>query len=167
MKKNLLSIAALGCAVLALIGSIVACVSTQKLRSEWNAAQRSAQTSAVAPEVSCTLLIRDWSLSGNILDISSLYVDVQLPENVTCQESYLAIYRMDELLDRNALELTAGEAANVWTLDGSYTGIVLPELAQDDELSLWLELTFADGTSVQQCGAQWYLENGQLLLVAG
>lgn len=171
MKKNLLSIIALACAVLALACSVFACVTTQKLRSELNALQNASVAAPQSPsdsaEAYCTFLVRDWTVSGNTLDISSLYVDVQLPENVTCREAQLAIYQLDELLDRKVLELTAGEAEGVWTLDGSYTGVTLPELVEDDELSLWLELSLSDGTSIQHCGAQWYLENGQLMLVAG
>lgn len=166
MKKNLLSIIALVCAVLALACSIFACVTALELKYQ-TISVTTVQHATDPVQPVCTLLVRDWSVSDNTLNISSLYIDVQLPENVTCQEARLAVYNLDELLDRKELVLTAGEADGVWNLDGSYTDIALPDLSEDDELSLWLELTLSNGTAVQHCGAQWYPENGQLLLVAG
>ena len=43
----------------------------------------------------------------------------------------------------------------------------LPELTEENQLDLVVEITFSDGQSLRSPSAGWYVENGQLLLVAG
>lgn len=167
MKNNLLSTLALVCSVLALIISIVTCIFVLDSSSAVPSQAPDVTSTFEADETYTSLLVPDWSVSENTLNISSFHVDLHMPEGISCQTAELVVYQRDEILDRMKLELLPGEASGVLTLDSAYTGISLPELAADDEFSLWLEVSLSDGSSIQHCGAQWYMEDGQLLLVAG
>lgn len=171
MKKNILSITALACAVLALAFSIFAVVSVQhqskKTEQLLAASGQTATIQLPGSGADCSLLISDWAVDGDTLTISDLRASVWLSDSVTCREARLVLYRLDEELDRRTLTLIPGEADGVLVHNGPAPDLTLPELTQGDELSLWLELDLSDGTAEHTCGAQWYLDNGQLLLVAG
>lgn len=121
----------------------------------------------------CNLLVGDWELDADTLKLTSLHLEVQLPQlspagaEVTCREARLALYLDGSEADRKILELVPGEATNALTLEGPAPQFPLPELADGDQLALWLEIDLSDGRTERVCGAEWYLENGELLLVAG
>lgn len=121
----------------------------------------------------CNLMVADWELEKDNLRITTAHLEVQLPQlspvdnAITCQEARLVLYHGGSEAASRILTLVPGEGTNALTMDDSTPEFYLPELNDGDELSLWLEVALSDGRSERICGAEWYLENGELMLVAG
>lgn len=121
----------------------------------------------------CNLMVSGWELDADTLRITTAHLEVQLPQlspagtAVTCREARLVLLHGGSEADSQTLTLVPGEGTNALTMDGSMPEFSLPELAGGDELALWLEIELSDGRTEQVCGAEWYLENGELMLVAG
>ena len=121
----------------------------------------------------CNLLVGDWAVEDDALNITTLHLEVQLPQlspnggAVTCQEARLILSCGGTETERQLLTLVPGEGTNALTLEDASARFTLPELTEGDELALWLEIDLSDGRTEQVCGAEWYLEGGELLLVAG
>lgn len=121
----------------------------------------------------CNLLVGGWEADGDALNITTLHLELQLPQlspdgaAVACQEARLVLYHGDAEADGQLLTLVPGEGTNALTLEEALPPFTLPELADGDQLALWLEVTLSDGRTERVCGAEWYQENGELLLVAG
>lgn len=121
----------------------------------------------------CNLMVGDWELEEDTLRITTVHLEVQLPQlspagaAVTCREARLVLYHRGSEADGRNLTLVPGEGTNALTMDDSIPEFSLPELESGDELALWLEIELSDGRTERVCGAEWYLENGELMLVAG
>lgn len=166
MKKNILSILTLICAVVALIVSLCALASVRKLNAKLEETP-SASIQLPSGSAYCDLFVGNWRVDGSTLKLDEVRVDVQLPNNTTCLDAQLVLYCRDEVLENHSVSLAPGEAGGSLFLADPVSDFSLPALQEDDELALWLELTLSDGTTAQACGAQWYQEDGTLLLVAG
>ncbi|MBQ7801882.1 MAG: hypothetical protein IJ375_06135 [Oscillospiraceae bacterium] len=118
----------------------------------------------------CNLLVDSWKFESGTLTITGGYAQVQLPQigdgaqNAPEAELLLVLNGAD--LGRCELELAAGEGTGGYEAELTGASFEVPELGEGDLLELWLNAGIGGGTQ-SVCGAEWYLEEGQLLLMAG
>lgn len=119
------------------------------------------------------LILDKWDSENNSLNISAGFVQVQTPrlssdgKEVTPAKAELVFHLNGDALDRKALELPAGEAAGSYELALENISFPMPEMQDDYQLDLWLEVTLSNGRTVSVCGGSWYYNSGELLLVVG
>lgn len=117
----------------------------------------------------CNLLVGDWTLKNGSLFISG-YAQAQLPQigsDPVAPAAALCLLHNGEPLQRCDIALLPGEGSGSFEGElNSFDFDPLPVLQEDDTLELWLEVSIGTQT-MSVCGAEWHLENGELMLVAG
>lgn len=180
MKKNTLTILAL---VIALCALILSCVSVARLNArietlETYTASLIAQVQQLAGRnesffstsddaVSTTLVVESWTGTPDNLTITDGYVQVLLPQVAApAPDSILVLKRNGEPIATQALALTADPTGAAFDAELRGVSFDLPALAGDDLLELCLDV-IVSGETYSFAAAEWYLENGQLLMSAG
>lgn len=120
----------------------------------------------------CNMMVDSWLDDGSAVTLTSAYIQVQLPRlstegTLTAEKARLVLYCNSKEVSRTDITLQAGEAAGSYELELSDQAIPLPELAEDDYLDLWLEITLSDGRTLSTAGASWYNGPDGLFLVVG
>ena len=120
----------------------------------------------------CNMMVDSWLDDGSAVTLASAYVQVQLPRlsaqgALTAEKAQLVLYRNSQEVSRTDITLQPGEAAGSYELELSGQTIPLPELAEDDYLDLWLEVTLSDGRTLSTAGASWFSGPDGLFLVVG
>lgn len=119
------------------------------------------------------LIMDTWNSENNTLTVESGFVQVQTPRlsadgsEVTPSKAELVFHLNGETLESKALELPAGEAAGSYELALENVSFAMPEMKDDYQLDLWLEVTLSNGRNVSVCGGSWYYNSGELLMVVG
>lgn len=105
------------------------------------------------------------------LILDNAFVQVQLPQTfpngLTIRRAELVLILDGNELYQQDITLEAGEGEGGYEAALANISLPLPELTEDDQLELLLEVTLSDGQSLRSPSAGWYRENGQLLLIAG
>ena len=180
-NKNVLSSAALVCAVLALAASVFACCYAAGLSDRYEAQlealneqclllQAQLETSPPSQsDVYANLMITDWSAQDGTLTITTAFAQLLLPGEEAAAPSQARLVLKLSGAEQAAHEITLlpGEAAESFEADLTDISFQIPELSAEDTLELWLEATLSDGSITDTCGAGWFMENGRLMLVAG
>ena len=112
----------------------------------------------------CALFLDSWNLKNNVLTAEGLAQAVF--DEHTDFTAKIEIWKNDEVLSSQDISLTTGGADPVYEAAVS-VAFEIPELAPEEELELWLMVAPETGTPMFACGAGWYLENGQMMIVAG
>ena len=120
----------------------------------------------------CAMMVEDFTLEDNTLTVTAGYAQVQLPKightggPVTAGNSQLVLKVDGEEVSRTALALTAENETN---LIGEILGLsfVIPEMQDDQQLELWMEVALSDGQTLFTTGGCWYYFGSELLLVVG
>lgn len=115
------------------------------------------------------LAVTDWVEADGVLTILSGYAQIQLPRltDAVIAASDLVLTINGEELDRQSLVFSP--AAD----EGSYENLLedlpfsLPELEEDSQLDLTLEVTLTDGQHLTATGGSWYYMDSELLLAVG
>ncbi len=119
------------------------------------------------------LVVESWHDAGGKLTISSGYAQVQMPRlasgggEITYTSADLVLRRNGQELGRHSLDLPAGEGR------GSYEAVLtdvafdMPDMAEADQLELWLEVTLSTGAEVLASGGSWSYFDGELVLAVG
>lgn len=119
-----------------------------------------------------SLVIQDWTAEENLC-LKACYAQVCLPTllpgdtQVECQEIRLTLRLGDAVLEKQTLTPEAGEAPNVLEMAAEEITFRLPELADGDNLEIWLEARLTDGRVLESCGGSWYISDGRMQMVAG
>ena len=188
MQKKVFTISLLLCVILAaaLLLSVVSLVSArseiaalteqvhaleeqnQQLRTQMVAAEPPIQTDITATDLTsyyCTLTVDSWSIEGNTLTVSALAY-ANLP-GCTKANAQLELWLGSTVLQGSSVTLDIGEADGVFEAEITNASFTIPEISSDEELHLWLTVEPMNNQPVFVCGASWYTENGQLMLIAG
>ena len=112
----------------------------------------------------CTLYVDNWSVSGDVLNIDA-YAQAFLTSPMSFT-SKIEIWKDDTVLISRSIVLEPGESSSVYEAAASVQ-FDLPQLAEGEEIELWLMVAPTAGTPLFSCAAGWYLDNGQLMLIAG
>lgn len=118
------------------------------------------------------MVVEDWEVSGNRLNIKSAHIQAQLPRltynnaEVNVSGADLVLKRNDQEVERKSAALTAGEGVGSFeaTVSESFT---IPDMEEDGQLDLWLEISLSTGDTVSVSGGSWYSSDGQLQLAVG
>lgn len=121
----------------------------------------------------CSLFLGDWSAQDGKLTIGYGYAQAQLPRlaesgtNVGFRGARLVLKLNGMEIDSQNLSLTEGEG------EGSYEEALydlsfpIPQLGDDDQLDLMLEVTLTTDGVISTNGGSWFLSDGTLNLVVG
>ena len=119
----------------------------------------------------CNMFVEDWSQDGRQLVLTTAYVQVQLPRiggrSVEYKSSDLVLRMGDEELQRVALTIPKGETEGSFEQMLSDIRLNMPEIKDDQQLDLWLEVSLTDGQVLTYNGCSWYLSGGELVLAVG
>lgn len=195
MKKNTLTITLILCAVLAAallltgislvkakaevkdaqaqIQSLTAQVQALEQRNQSLQARPATATSPVQTEITpinpedfyCTLVIDNWTVQNGILAVDA-FAQAYLDENIKFS-AQIELWRGDTVLETQEVLLDIGEAEGMFEADIVGAAFTLPEITAGEELQLWLMVKPSGNDALFCCGAGWYLEDGQLLLITG
>lgn len=128
---------------------------------------------ATALESFCTITLNETKAEGDTLTISDGYFQVQLPlvtrtgEPVSIASVKLTLVSGDTEIASQALE-TPAEISDLFC-QGKLSGISfsIPELEEDQQLVLSLEVALSDGQVLTTTGGNWHYAGGELLGVVG
>ena len=128
---------------------------------------------ATALETYCTMTLNETKAEGDTLAITDGYFQVQLPlvtrtgEPVGFTSVDLILKSGETEIARQSLEHPA-EIGDLFC-QGKLTGISfsIPEMEDDQQLELALEITLSDGQVLTATGGNWHYAGGELLGVVG
>ena len=118
-----------------------------------------------------SLVVESFHSEDVLLILDSAYVQVQLPQTsangLTIRRAELVLIHHENELYQQDITLEPGEGEGGYEAALRNITLPLPELTADEHLELLLEITLSDGQSFRSPSAGWYVENDQLLLIAG
>lgn len=120
----------------------------------------------------CNLMLETSEFKDGKLTLSGGYAQVQLPR-ITAGEA--AAYKSAELVltfeekevSRQSLTLAEGEGAMQYEADLTGISFDIPDMADDQQLDLRLDVALSDGQVLTTPGASWFYLDGDLLLAVG
>ena len=119
----------------------------------------------------CNLFVEDWIQADGKLTLLTGYAQVQLPRiggrTVDYQSSDLVLRLGDAELQRVALDLPQGEAEGSYEMILQNVDFDMPEIEEEQQLDLWLEVTLDNGKSLTYNGCSWFYADGNLILAVG
>ena len=120
----------------------------------------------------CTLMINGWESDMAKLKLTDAHLQVNLPLLATdggakIQSTALVMRLGIEEVNRKELTMKEGEGEGSFELTLQNFNLTLPEMQENDQVDLWLEVTLSDGQILLSATSSWYLAEGKLTLVAG
>ena len=120
----------------------------------------------------CTLMVNGWESDEGTLTLTDAHVQVNLPQLSTDGGAQIVsaalVMRLGTTeVSRRTLTLAEGEGEGSYELTVQNFGIALPEMQENDQVDLWLEVTLSDGQMLLSASSGWYLGSDGLYLVAG
>lgn len=191
MRKstNLITILTLICSVCSLILSLMAFIRADNTATVMDLQNQNIQLQSqidklttrlgTATEVSvytiadayCNLLVEEFHEEGVSLILDKAYVQLQLPQAsrdcLTVRRAELILMEDGDEIYQLDFELLEGEGEGGYEAVLEKVSLPLPELKEDNQLDLVVEITLSDGQSLRSPSAGWYIHEGELLLVAG
>ena len=105
------------------------------------------------------------------LILDNVFAQVQLPQTsangIAIRRAELLLILEGNELYQQDITLEPGEGEGGYEAALTHVTLPLPELTEDQQLELLLEITLSDGQSFRSPSTGWYLEGEQLLLIAG
>lgn len=116
---------------------------------------------------SCSLFVDSWEEQDETLVLTSAFIQVQLPADVTIQSTQLVLTHNGAESARVDIFLDSGEEAGSYHQSLTDTWFFLPEMEDDDYLDLYLEVTLSNGEELTASGISWYRTNDSLYDLVG
>ena len=119
------------------------------------------------------LILEDWTATAAELKVNSGFAQVQTPRMtvgnaaITVSSANLVLGLDSQEVSRQALQLPEGEGEGAYELALSNIAFTLPEMGEDSQLDLWLEVVLSTGQTLTVSGGSWYHNGGELLMVVG
>lgn len=117
-----------------------------------------------AGDYHCTLLVESWAEAKGSLTVNASAQATLAPD--ATRSARLELRLGNEVLSEEPIALLPGEAAGIFEADVS-TSFRLPAIAVGEEVQLWLIVESDCCDDLSSCGAGWYMENGEWLLITG
>ena len=121
----------------------------------------------------CHLLVESSDADGKKLTITGGSVQIQPPqianngETITCTEAVLILNFNGQEADRKALTLTEPGQGGLYTLDIADIRFDIPEMEDDQQLSLELKATLSNGQTLSDFNGTWFSNDGNLVSAVG
>lgn len=117
-----------------------------------------------------SLVVEDWEHVEDRLTIVSGYGQVQLPQlteaqALSCTAAELRFCLNGQEIQRQSVAVPEGSGSLQLELAGKQ--FTVPEMENDYQLDLWLEVTLSDGRQLTAVGASWFLIDGVLTMAVG
>lgn len=118
------------------------------------------------------LVVESWEANSKTLSIQSGYIQVQMPRlSATGTDSVSSAALILQLngkeVERQAVTLPAGEGDNSYELALSDIQFAMPDMDDEYQIDLTLEISLSNGNTLSVVGGSWYSNNGDLVLVVG
>ena len=121
---------------------------------------------------SCALTVLDWQIENGILYLNEGSVDIQLPSMTATGETALCtgislVLQLDGVeLERKSVPVPQSKESML-SIPLSATTFTVPEMAEDNQLDLWLEVTLSDGQFLRHSGSSWFNFDGEMIQAVG
>lgn len=121
----------------------------------------------------CNVMVEESSFADGKLTITSGTVQVQAPKitnegkAVTCKDAVLVLSLNGEALESKKLTLNESEAVGGYELALSDIRFAIPELENDQQLTLTLNVTLSNGQTLSDAGSTFYYNEGSVLNAVG
>lgn len=121
----------------------------------------------------CNLFLGDWTSQDGRLTVQNSYAQVQLPRlaesgtSVGFRGARLVLKLNGQEIDSQNLTMPEGEGPGSYEENLSDLSFTIPQLGNDDQLDLVLEVTLTTDAVISTVGGSWFLADGQLNLVVG
>ena len=121
----------------------------------------------------CSIAVTDCSFDGKWLTITNGQVQIQPPriadneETILCSEAVLVLSRNGEKIDSVSLALPDPGVNGGYDLQITSSAFQVPEMEDDQQLSLRLDVTLSNSQALSAPGGTWFYNDGQLLLAVG
>ncbi len=121
---------------------------------------------------SCTLTVLDWQIEDGTLYLNDGTVDIQLPAMTATGETALCsgislVLQLDGVdLERKSVMVPQSKESQL-SIPLSPTTFAVPEMAEDNQLDLWLEVTLSDGQFLRHSGSSWFFYDGEMIQAVG
>lgn len=121
----------------------------------------------------CSIVVTDCSFDGKWLTITNGQVQIQPPrianggETVLCSEAVLVLSRNGDIIDSVSLALPDPGVNGGYDLQITTSSFQIPEMEDDQQLALRLDVTLTNGQALTAPGGTWFYNDGQLLLAVG
>ncbi len=188
-QPNLITLLTLVCSVCSLILSLMAFIRADntatvvdlqnqniqlqsqidKLTTRLSSATES--STYVISDAYCNLLVETFHEENVNLILDKGYVQLHLPQAttdcLTIRRAELVLMMDGSEMYQQDITLQEGEGEGGYEAVLKDVSLPLPEMTEENQLDLVVEVTFSDGQSLRSPCASWYVEDGRLLLVAG
>lgn len=124
-------------------------------------------------ETYCHMAVTNFKLDGNKLTITDGSAEIQLPlitrsgEDVACDSAELILTFGGEEVDRAAMTMPASQSQGFYAPDVKGLSFEIPQLEDDQLLTLTMEVKLNDGQVLTAPGGSWFYTSGQLDLAVG
>lgn len=121
----------------------------------------------------CSIVVEESSFENGKLTITSGNVQVQAPkitnqgETITCKEVKLVLTFGSEELDSEKLTLEASDTAAAYEAALKKVTFDVPDMEDDQQLNLRLDVTLSNGQFLTAPGGTWYYNDSNLLPAVG
>ena len=121
----------------------------------------------------CNLMVDESAFENGKLTISAGSVQVQAPritnegETITVSEATLVLSFGGEEVDSEKLALTESETVGAYELALSGISFDVPEMENDQQLTLTLNVALSNGQSLSAAGGTFFYNDGELLTAVG
>lgn len=121
----------------------------------------------------CNLFVADYEVKDEKMNITSGYVQVQLPQisadgsKVTFEGAELVFLLNGETLENQKIDLPQGEGAGSYESALTSVSFNMPEMKDDYQLDLNLNVKLSGGSTITANGGSWFYNNGKLNMVVG
>lgn len=121
----------------------------------------------------CSVTVEQSTFEGSKLTLSSGKAQIQAPtitndnEVITCAKSELVLMFNGEPLATKALTLNETETAGLFEVQLQNITFDVPEMEDDQQLDLYLNVTLSNGQVLSAFGGNWFYNNEGLLPVVG
>lgn len=130
---------------------------------------------ATALNAYCNLTLDSWLDQDNTLTVVTAYVQAQLPQltadgnAATIEKAALSLKYQEQIYSSADITLDTGSGIGVGAYEHTVTDVALamPQMAEDECLELWLEVTLSDGQVLSSLGASWFQGADELFAVVG
>lgn len=121
----------------------------------------------------CNLMVDETTFADGKLTVTAGSVTVQAPkitnegQEITLSEAALVLSFHGEEVGREKLTLTETEAVGGYAMELSGITFTVPEMENDQQLNLTLNVTLSNGHTLSAAGGTFYYNDGELLTAVG
>lgn len=120
----------------------------------------------------CNLVVGEWYVRDDVLTLERSYAHIQTPQlstsgAITCTQACLVLKNGETVLAEVPYTPTPEAETGSYEDELIDAAFSLPELAEGEQVDLWLEATLSDGQVLTTCAATWYAMPSGFSMAAG